>query len=148
MRGKLRLWVALIALAFAASTSTAAAVVGESTTVPAEVKPASWEPWPPRTPSDGHWFHLRVDGGYCGEKPPKIYRVKVVEHPKTKTRLGSAVITTLKYVPEHVESANGFCAGVGHELRAAIKLKRPVDGLILYDGSYSPPKRVWPPVGR
>jgi hypothetical protein len=36
------------------------------------------------------------------------------------------------------------CGGIGMSIFRRIKFKRPVDGLLLYDGSFSPPRRLWP----
>jgi hypothetical protein len=36
------------------------------------------------------------------------------------------------------------CAGIGQQLVEHVKLKRPVADLILFDGSYCPPRRAWP----
>jgi hypothetical protein len=37
-----------------------------------------------------------------------------------------------------------MCSGLGWGRTPRIKLKRPPKSLFLYDGSYSPPRRVWP----
>ena len=159
MKGRMALAAGILALTVGASVATAV----EWVPVPAEVKPAPWQPWPEGShrlgPVEGHSFRLSVDGEFCaGEERPKIDHVRVIERPKTKSRpFKSAVVTVFKYRPEHLEGRqteeeirNGkvvsfACLDIGGELRDVVKLKRPLDHLILYDGSYPPPKRVWPP---
>jgi hypothetical protein len=160
VKGRLPLTATLFVLVLAVGASTAAAI--EWVTVPPEVKPEPWTPWvdSPRhfSPADGHSFRLETDGGFCaGEEPPKIDHVRVVERPKTRARpFRSAVITVFKYIPEHEKPVQteevregrhviAACAGIGGELRDIVRLKRPLDHLFLYDGSYSPPRQVWAP---
>jgi hypothetical protein len=158
VRRRLTIGASLILFALAAAPSTAAAV--EWVTVPPEVKPARWGGAAggshSRVPAGS--FSVGIDGGYCaGEEPPHIDHVRIVERPKTPERpFKSAVITVFKYIPEHRvplqtegtdETVYGGCAGIGRSLSAVVKLKRPLDHLIIYDGSQSPPQRKWPRVG-
>lgn len=97
-----------------------------------------------------------VSSGYCvGEPKPRIDRIKIVERPKTAKRpFKSSIITAFVRFPvptEVVGSVNPgepqpACAGLGIGFLRRVKLKRPVGDLILFDGSFSPPRRVWPSV--
>jgi hypothetical protein len=97
---------------------------------------------------------LSISTGYCmGEPPPKVDHVKVIERPKTaQNPTKSAVVTAYVRFPAPMEVEGEVkpgepqpgCAGLGRSIFKRIKLKRPVDGLLLYDGSFSPPRRVHP----
>jgi len=159
VQGKLALVATISVFTFGLGASAAVAV--EWVAIPPEVKPAPWGnayQRPYLRPVSNQSFRLAIDGGFCaGEGPPKIDHVRVVERPKTRSRpFKSAVVTVFKYRPEHFEGRQTeeeiregkkftLCADIGGELRDVVKLKRPLDHLILYDGNYSPPKRVWPP---
>ena len=122
---------------------------------PPKVASAPWHPLleaagDPRT----HALGLSISSGYCvGEPPPKFAHVKVIERPKTaKNPSRSAVITAYVRFPAPTEvegevkpgEPQPACGGIGVGIFKRIKLKRPVKGLALYDGSFSPPRRVRP----
>jgi hypothetical protein len=102
-------------------------------------------------------FTISVTSGYCsGEPPTQIDHVRVIERPKTAARpFRSAVVTSFVLQPAPIEVVGTVnpdepspgCAGLGQLLQSRVKFKRPLEHLILYDGSYSPPRRAWPPVG-
>ena len=104
--------------------------------------------------SQTHVLGISISTGYCaGEPPPKFDHVKVIERPKTtKHPTKSAVITTHVRFPAPTEvegevkpgEPQPVCAGIGVAILKRIKLKRPVKGMLLYDGSFSPPHRVRP----
>jgi hypothetical protein len=150
------------------AAATASAI--EWVTFPSRVIPAPWQPEyldskppledKPPVYAKGHVFGLFVGSGYCAGDPeiPRIDHVEVVERPKTKARpFKSAVITAFLFLPEYkaqaVEGEEGptyatACADLGLTLTKRVRLKRPAKDLVIYDGSYSPPRRVWPPVRR
>jgi hypothetical protein len=68
---------------------------------------------------------------------PLIHRIEVIyrEH--------STVITMLVRFPPRTDQPK-ICAGAEIFLRKWVKLKRPVSGQRLYDGSTSPPTKRWP----
>jgi hypothetical protein len=104
-----------------------------------------------------HALTISVTSGYCaGEPPTQIDHVRMIERPKTAARpFRSAVVTPFVLQPAPIEVVGTVnpdeplpgCAGLGQLLQSRIKFKRPLEHLILYDGSYSPPRRAWPPVG-
>ena len=160
--------VGAVALCIACSfTATDAPSVSamEYEEVPAEVKPApivagqlSGGNLPTTTPGR-RTFTFSVPSGFCvGSPKPRIDHIRVVERPMTADRpFKSAVITAfllypayLRVVPPSPPPPNvvyNVCAGIGLNLTKRIKLKRPTADLLFYDGSYSRPHRVWPPVG-
>ncbi len=88
-----------------------------------------------------------------GEPPPRFDHVEVAERPKAVRKpFKSAVITAYVRFPAPLEvegtvnpdEPRPACGGIGMSIFRRIKLKRPVDGLLLYDGSFSPPRRLWP----
>lgn len=122
---------------------------------PPKVETAPWHPLldashNPQT----HVLGLSISTGYCaGEPPPKVDHVRVVERPKTaRNPSKSAVITAYVRFPAPMEVEGEVkpgepqpgCAGIGVGIFKRIRLKRPVEGMLLYDGSFSPPRRVQP----
>jgi hypothetical protein len=99
-------------------------------------------------------FYFSVSSGYClGEPKPEIDHVELVERPKTSKRpFKSAVITVFLRFPAPTEVIGSVnpdepqpgCAGIGLGILSRIKLKRNVDDLALFDGSFAPPRRSWP----
>jgi hypothetical protein len=96
--------------------------------------------------------------GYCvGEPRYALDHVKIVERPRTGKRpFGSAVITPFLFRPafERVVPGRegnviyGVCADIGGgRAKLRVRLKRPANRLIFYDGSFDNPHRVYPPVG-
>lgn len=113
------------------------------------------------TTSPGHrTFTFSVPSGFCvGSPKPRFDHVRVVERPKTADRpFKSTVVTAFLLYPAHLRIippsppppnvVYNACAGIGLILTKRIKLKRPAANLFFYDGSYSPPRRAWPPPGR
>jgi hypothetical protein len=145
----------LLLAAFAVSTLTSVAFGWEFVKGPPEVESAPWHSLldishNPRT----HVLGLSISTGYCGgEPPPKLDHVKVVERPETAENPSkSAVITAYVRFPAPMEVEGEVkpgepqpgCAGIGVGIFKRIRLKRQVGGLLLYDGSFSPPRRVRP----
>lgn len=150
--------LSVIACAFGAVVPSSFAA--EFVEVPAKIEAVHWIPNPLKTKTvePKRTFRLSVSSGYCyGEPPPSIDQIKVVERSKTAERpFKSAIITVFLLRPAHQEDVEPIppnsnivraCSGLGIGWRPRIKLKRPVHGLTLYDGSYTPPRRIWPPVG-
>jgi hypothetical protein len=152
--------VAAVSFACAFGVGAPAASAWEYVTGPPKVEAEAWQPLPlpsgkPRI--EGRALTLSVMTGYCGGEPPRrIDHVKVVERPTTGERpFKSAVISVFVLQPAPREVVGPVnpgepipaCSGLGQRLVRRIKLERPVDGLFLYDGSFSPPRRAWPLVG-
>jgi hypothetical protein len=122
---------------------------------PPKVEPAPWHPLleAPRN-SRTHVLGLSISTGYCaGEPPPRVDHVKVIERAKTaKNPSKSVVITAYVRFPAPMEVEGEVkpgepqpgCAGIGVGIFKRIKLKRPIEGMLLFDGSFSPPRRVRP----
>lgn len=146
------------------------AFVAMSVICPGSASATEYEVVPPRVET-AHWMVARsatskpfvrgrtvtlmIASGYCiGEPKPEVHHVKVVERPLTKQRpVKSALITAYVVHPEYerpVPPPNtehviyNVCAGIGFDLTKRITLKRPVAELRLFDGSFSPPRKVWP----
>ncbi|HEX5527801.1 MAG TPA: hypothetical protein VFX44_11485 [Solirubrobacterales bacterium] len=106
---------------------------------------ASFAAKPPPPPGKRSVW-IEVSTGYCvGEEPPSIHRVKIVERPRHRS-----IITAFLRFPAPVEVSGNVeagepvpaCAGVGLSLFRLVKLRRPKQDLTLFDGSFSPPRKV------
>jgi hypothetical protein len=155
-----------VAVAGVLAICASAASALETIIVPARVEAVAWAPSTGPlgdNPAAGRTFTLAIEAGYCAGGPkPRIHHVAVVERPRTAERpFRSAVITVFKEWPEHGQivpvapsgaeyapTAAPLCAGLGGTLLRRVSLKRPARSLILFDGSRSPPRRVWPKPGR
>jgi hypothetical protein len=119
---------------------------------PPEVESALWHSLEAAHNPRTHVLGLSISTGYCrGEPPPEFDHIKVIEQPKTtKHPMKSAVITAYVRFPAPTEvqgevkpgEPQPACAGVGVAFFERIRLKRSVEGMLLYDGSFSPPRRV------
>jgi hypothetical protein len=134
----------------------------ETVTVPPVVEVTTWRVSPPRTLESprkrplvkGHVVGMFINGSHClGGPKPEYDHVKLVELPRTEDRsFKAAVITAYRRWPESSYTpARGPDYGkclpnrdgtVFHRLRT----KRPAADLRLFDGYFSPPRQVWPPV--
>jgi len=132
----------------------------EYETVPAKVQPVHWSTEPVRQGHlrfEGRAVNTFIPSGYClGWPKPQIDHVELVERPETTARpYKSAVITIFMVYPEYQQVipppetpdnvVYNACAGLGLILHKRIKLRRPPGDLRLFDGSSTPPRRVWPP---
>lgn len=121
---------------------------------PPKVESAPWHPLLEAGNSRTHVLGLSISSGFCvGEPPPRFAHVKVIERPKTaRYPSKSAVVTAYVRFPAPTEVVGEVgpgeprpaCGGIGVTIFKRIKLKRAVEGLALYDGSFSPPRRVRP----
>lgn len=117
------------------------------------VEAAPWRGPAAPIPKGPHVFSLSIAASYCaGEQPPKVDHIEVSERQARRSKpFKSAVITAYLRLPTPRDLGASDpgevqpCADIGFRLRRVIKLERPVRDLILFDGSYSPPRRVWPP---
>ncbi len=142
----------LLATACALGALAPVALGWEFVKGPPKVESAPWHPLQAPSEPRTHALGLSISSGYCvGEPPPRFDHVKVIERPKTaKNPSGSAVITAYVRFPAPTEvegevkpgKPQPACAGIGVGIFKRINLKRPVEGLVLYDGSFSPPRRV------
>ena len=145
--------VTLVVLGAVAPTSSA----WKFTTGPSKIESARWRASP--APISGvaqNVFLISIDAGYCvGEPPPRVHHIDVSERFQTAKRpFRSAVITAFIKFPAPTEIVGPVkpgeprpgCGGLGLKLPRFVRLGRPVQDLVLFDGSYAPPRRVWPPV--
>jgi hypothetical protein len=90
---------------------------------------------------------VNVESGYCyGFPKPYIDHLKVVEKPRSQIYPSPSVVITA-YVVQAPEPApdEPLCGGINITLGKLVVLKRPVEGLFLYDGSLDPPRQVQRP---
>jgi hypothetical protein len=129
---------------------------------PPVVELTTWRPTPPRTlgsPArkpivNGHLVGLFIDGGHCiGGPKPGYHHVTVAELPMTERRpFKAAVITAYRlwpeysYVPEQGPTYGDCLPNRDRTIFHRIRTKRPATELRFYDGYFSPPRQVWPPV--
>jgi hypothetical protein len=85
-------------------------------------------------------FHLDVSS--CRGPRLKLIHVRLVEKPENEDGLEAAIVTAYLFHPSHVEG--GPCSKVRRIRRVRIRTKRPADDLVFFDGSSSPPRRVFP----
>jgi hypothetical protein len=153
--------VAALILVGALWASSTAAPASEVVTQPPVVEVTTWRAVVPKTlrsPAKGpvikgHSVGLFIEGGYClGGPKPEYDHVTLVELPKTKTRpFAAAVVTAYRQWPEYSYAPApgpdyGKCLRMNRTIFRRIHTKRPASGLRLYDGYFSPPRQVWPPV--
>ena len=154
-------WSAAVALVGALCVSPTLAATAEVVTQPPLVEVATWRaaiPKTARSPAKGpiarnHRVGIFVEGGYClGGPKPELDHVTLVELPKTDRRpFRAAVITAYRRWPEfsYTPAAGpnyGKCARVERTIFRWVRTKRPAADLRFYDGYFSPPRQVWPPV--
>jgi hypothetical protein len=119
-------------------------VTGSPKTEPVHWRLAAFAVKPPPAGERSVWIEVLT--GYCvGEEPPSIHRVKIVERPHHRS-----IITAFLRFPAPMEVSGTVepgepipaCAGVGLSLFRRVTLGRPKQGLTLFDGSLSPPRKV------
>jgi hypothetical protein len=134
----MRLAAAIVLVATALSGTTFAdAETGVE--VPASVEP-TWI-------AGGHIvgrraFEFGVDVSPCRGPGLKLDHVRLVERPATADGLKTALVTAYLFHPAHIEGLP--CPKVRRIMRVRIRTKRPAGDLVFFDGSSSPPRRVFP----
>ena len=152
---------ALVAVGSFWAWSTAAPAT-EVVTRPPVVEMTTWRaalPKSDRSPAKGPFLRGRrvgmfIEGGYClGGPKPEFDHVAVVELPRTRSRhFRAVVITAYRRWPESSFTPPtgpdyGKCLRMERTIFQRAQTKRPASGLRLYDGYFTPPRQVWPPVG-
>jgi hypothetical protein len=127
------------------------------------VEAATWRAVAPGLPGSpakgpfvkGHRVGVFIEGGYClGGPKPDLDHIRLVELPRTDSRpFGAAVVTAYRVWPESTYTPSpgpeyGKCARMSRTIFHWVRTKRPAADLTLFDGYFSPPRRVWPPVRR
>ena len=100
------------------------------------------------SPASGHLFTFKVLLDVC---PPPLLEpdhAAIVERPKVGSQKGAAIVTGYVRWPEHKEQTAGESCPPEVPAWATmhVRTKRPASKLIFFDGSSSPPRRVWPPL--
>ncbi|HYG95790.1 MAG TPA: hypothetical protein VD741_01660 [Solirubrobacterales bacterium] len=140
-RRSIRLALAVGCCALAAAAPPASA--WEFVTGPPKTEKAAWKPG--TQPRNQERLGVRVSSGYCaGEQPPFISRVEVREKRRR------TIVTAYLRFPTPVEVSGEVkpgeplpvCLGIGYDLEEVVELDRPRTESRLFDGSFSPPRRV------
>jgi hypothetical protein len=125
--------VAIIAGVLLVAASASASELDEPWDEPAAVEKVSWSLISIDGPGS---ITVGVSTGYCvGKKMPRLL------HPHAVWRAGRVVITLRIFHPALHFDPHEACAGVGLGMNSQIRLKHPISGRALYDGSTSPPTR-------
>ena len=144
--------------------SSTAAPASEVVTRPPVVAVTTWRPVIAKTLRSaakgpvikGHGVGLFMEAGYClGGPKPEYDHITLVELPKTKARpFNAAVITAYirwpeySYTPAAGPEYGGKCLRMERTIFKRVHTKRLASSLRFYDGYFSPPHQVWPPVKR
>lgn len=99
----------------------------------------SLEAIPPRSMS--HALALSIDTGYClGEPKPIFDHVRRIERPTGTDGVKRSIITAfIRYPGPRVAD---ICNDLAYAVKQPISLKRPTKGIAVFDGNFSPPRRV------
>jgi hypothetical protein len=126
--------------------AVASAATGEGAEVPATVEPApiAANGLRGRPVVEGHSFGFSVNVSPCLGPGLTLDHVTVVERPENAHHLKAAIVTSYLLHPAHREREK--CAKVRRVRFARVKTKRPAAELVFFDGSSSPPRRIWPPI--
>jgi hypothetical protein len=90
-----------------------------------------------------HRLTLEVSTGYCvGELKPVLDHVRLVERPKARPEQQAKVSVITVFVRHPSPAPGEWCFGIGLDFPETISLKRPVAGMSIFDGSFSPPRKV------
>ena len=125
---------------------TASAAAGEGADVPAsiEVAPITASGLRGRPVVEGHSFGFSVDVSPCLGPDLTLDHATVVERPEDADHVKAAIVTAYLLHPAHREQED--CPKVRRIRFARVRTKRPAADLVFFDGSSSPPRRIWPAV--
>lgn len=126
--------------------AAAGAMPREAAEVPASVAPARIyvRASGGTVPAEGHTFSFYVLLDTCPAPLLELDHTRVVERPKTRVHVGAAIVTAYLRHPAHAESETPCPPEVPDMKLVQVKTKRPAASLAFFDGSSSPPRRVWP----
>jgi hypothetical protein len=91
---------------------------------------------------EGHSFTFGVDVSPCQGPGVRLDHVKLVERPEDSHGLKAAIVTAYLFHPAHIEGLP--CARVRGIRKVRIRTKRRAADLVFFDGSDSPPRRIYP----
>jgi hypothetical protein len=138
-------------------TGVAPAAAAETVIGPPKEEVVPWRLQEPPEVEGSHTVAITLEGGYCGGPEPDPGAVSIVERPVSAAHPRPAAIITarqlnldpLEVVGEVLpgEPSPIICAGVGWSATKRIRLKRPLKGMALFDGSSGRLKRRSPPGG-
>jgi hypothetical protein len=112
--------------------------------VPTSVGPIHITDFPRHLPSArGHVFTFSIMIDAC----PALLEVdhtSLIERPRVGSHKGTAIVTAYAREPEHEEPQ--VCPPLPPLFKTVrVRMKRPASQLIIFDGSYSQPRRLYPP---
>jgi hypothetical protein len=88
-----------------------------------------------------HALTLSIRTGYClGEPKPVFDHVKRIERPAGTDGLKRSIITAFVRYPG--PRVTDICNDLAYTVEQKISLKRPTKGIIVFDGTFSPPRRA------
>ena len=136
--------IAATALVVTALLGAALAKADEGVEVPASVEPApiAARSAPSAHVVEGHTFSFRIDVSPCRGPGLRLDHVRLVERPESANGFKGAIVTADLFHPAHIEGLP--CPKVRRIKTVRIRTKRPARGLVFFDGSSSPPRRVFP----
>ena len=137
---------ATVAVAVAAGAlGSIAAGAEEGTEVPESVFPYQFKVSPKQNP-ESHVFRLSILLDICPTPLLEVDHVTLVESPKSGSPKSNAIVTAYVRWGAHHELREGEpCppeVPIKKEVR--VRTRRPVSELVFFDGSSSPPRRVFP----
>lgn len=116
----------------------------EGIEVPASVAPTRIYVSQGQHPTEGHTFSFYVYLDVCPTPLLEVDHTTLIERPRIGSRKGAAIVTAYLRRPAHKER-EGPCPPLPPITKVEhVKTKRPVADLIFFDGSSSPPRRVFP----
>lgn len=116
----------------------------EGIEVPASVAPARFYVSQTQHPAEDHTFSFYVYLNVCPTPLLELDQTRLVERPRIGTHKGAAVVTAYLRWPAHLESTAPCPPEVAIKKVVHIKTKRRAADLVFFDGSSSPPRRVFP----
>ncbi|HET7484342.1 MAG TPA: hypothetical protein VFJ64_03105 [Solirubrobacterales bacterium] len=115
----------------------------EGIEVPASVAPARIYVSQKQYPTEGHTFSFYVYLDVCPTPLLELDHTTLVERPRIGSHKGHAIATAYLRWPAHKEN-EAPCPPLPPITKAVhVKTRRPVADLVFFDGSSSPPRRVF-----
>jgi hypothetical protein len=112
--------------------------------VPASVAPARIYVNQRQYPTESRTFSFYVYLDVCPTPLLELDHTTLVERPRIGSHKGAAIVTAYLRWPAHEESEAPCPPMLPITKVVHVKTKRPVADLVFFDGSSSPPRRVFP----
>jgi hypothetical protein len=94
----------------------------------------------------GHTFSFSVEINFCPTPLLELDHTTLVERPRDGSGKGAAIVTAYVSHPAYEEDDEPCPPEVMATQTVHVRTKRPVADLIFFDGSSSPPRRIYPPL--